>query len=63
MKDSYLQAEHAERRLDRLHRNIENSHLHAEGAATSREDQVNFMKALRTPTYPLRMWKQVEKVR
>jgi len=38
---------------------MENSHIPAEGAETSREDQVDFTEALRTATYKQRF----EKVR
>jgi len=52
-----------QRRSGGFHRSIEKSHLHPEGADTSREDQVDFTEAWRTATYILRVQKQAEKVR
>jgi len=42
---------------------MENNHIPAEDAETSREDQVEFTEAWRTATYKLRVQKQAEKVR
>jgi len=52
-----------QRRSGEIHRSMENSHLQAEGADTSKEGQVDLTEALRTATYMLRMQKQAEKVR
>jgi rRNA maturation protein Rpf1 len=47
-----------EKRSGGLHRSIENSHLHTEGAQKRRKDQVNFTEALKTVTYSLRVHRQ-----
>jgi len=52
-----------QRRSSGIHRSMENSHLQAEDAETSREGQMDFTEAWRTATYILRVQKQAEKVR
>jgi len=42
---------------------MENSHIPAEGAETSREGQMDFTEAWRTATYLLMVQRQAEKVR